>query len=350
MEVTPQTKRRPEDEVAILGYLLGAMSEAESDRFEQRYLQDEALFEELQQIEDELIDDYASGALTGEDRTRFEQHFLQSPERREKLQLALAMTKQATVWQEQRDAESTLLGTTQVLPAELTKTNQSSAKVFPIRLWSRPVPAWREWAAIAAALLIAIGSGALWLRNRELHRELAAVSVDQSHLREQAAAEATRAVQAETQLDVERKTSNDQIRKLTERVETLAKQGQTVGRTIFEAFVRAEYLSRSTRGSGESKVMPLEIPVNTRTVRLGVEFEISRFQTFSATLRGADGRPAWSTRRNLKGLTHGDRQSVSLIIPAEILRAGRYDLVVNGVKPDGDTEGVGTYFLEVVRR
>src|SRR5258705_4559054 len=82
----------------IADYLLGALPEEDLERFEARYLQDETLFEELQEIEDELIDDYASGALKTHQRSLFEQYFLRSSERREKLEVARAMTQRAAVW------------------------------------------------------------------------------------------------------------------------------------------------------------------------------------------------------------------------------------------------------------
>ena len=48
----------------IVDYLLGRLAESELERFERSYLTDEDLFNELQEVEEELIDDYASGALT----------------------------------------------------------------------------------------------------------------------------------------------------------------------------------------------------------------------------------------------------------------------------------------------
>ena len=66
----------------IISYLLGLLPEPELERFERSYLTNEDLFNELQEVEDELIDDYASGALTGEQRASFEKYFLRSSQRR----------------------------------------------------------------------------------------------------------------------------------------------------------------------------------------------------------------------------------------------------------------------------
>src|SRR6267143_641182 len=97
-------KRHSDNESLIINYLLGVLPEAELERFEQRYLEDETLFEELQEIEDELIDDYVGGALTAEQQAQFEQYFLRSPQRREKLEFARAMTERAVAWKKEADS------------------------------------------------------------------------------------------------------------------------------------------------------------------------------------------------------------------------------------------------------
>lgn len=360
METTRLTERRSEGEVAIIRYLLGVLPEAEAEHFEQLYLQDEALFEELQGAEDELIDDYANGALSGEDRARFEQHFLRSPVRREKTRLALAMTERAAAWKSQRE-QSAATADPPSSPADdpppstsdPTEKNPPAAKVLSFGRWSRPVPAWREWLAIAAGLLIAIGSATLWFRNRELSRELAAAREVESQSREQAAAESARAAQAESRLGTERDRSNDlnaQVQTLSEQVQSLARQGQAVRELVVRAFVGLEYITSNTRGAGGGKVKTLEVPAGARTVQLGAEFEESRFDAFKAALRRADGGAAWSTTGTLKGRTRGDTQRVTLPIPAARLRAGEYYLTISGVTPDGYTEPVAHYSLKILRR
>ena len=62
--------------------------QTELESFERNYLADESLFEELQEVEDELIDDFAGDALTIDQKLAFEKYFLRSSERREKLAFA----------------------------------------------------------------------------------------------------------------------------------------------------------------------------------------------------------------------------------------------------------------------
>src|SRR4030081_802630 len=119
-------KRHSDNESLIINYLLGVLPEAELERFEQRYLEDETLFEELQEIEDELIDDYVGGAPTAEQQAPFEEEFLRSPQRREKLEFARAMTERAADWKTENETTSSqssipALGDT----AELDQTTEA---------------------------------------------------------------------------------------------------------------------------------------------------------------------------------------------------------------------------------
>lgn len=351
MEITRETTKDEED---MIRYLLGVLPDAESDRFEQLYLQDEDLFEQLSEIEDELIDDYASGALKGEDRTRFEEYFLRSSERREKTQLALALTEHAAAWKMQGQQKTS--SPPAILPsssADTREPNQPAAKLLPFQRWSRPIPAWREWAAIAAAVLITVGSVVLWLRNRELDRQLVAANSSELQLREQAAANSARLAQAETQRDAERSSSTNlktQVQTLTEQLQTLNEQAQAVRKVVVNAFIGIEYLANNTRGTGETRTRTLTIPANAGTVRLAVEFPESRFQTFKASLSSADGNSVFPLKGSFKGRTRAAKQTATLIVPAGLLKTGEYEVIVNGVMPDGYSEPVGQYSLKIFRR
>jgi RNA polymerase sigma factor (TIGR02999 family) len=71
-------------------YLLGELSEVDRDRFEDRYLADDTIYEQLLTVEDDLVDSYVRGELSPSQREHFERHFLSSPGRREKVDFARA--------------------------------------------------------------------------------------------------------------------------------------------------------------------------------------------------------------------------------------------------------------------
>jgi anti-sigma factor RsiW len=72
-------------------YLLGKLSQADREDFEDRYFSDDALLEQLQAIEEELIDAYVKGRLDPADRAAFENRFLHSPECRRRVEFARAL-------------------------------------------------------------------------------------------------------------------------------------------------------------------------------------------------------------------------------------------------------------------
>lgn len=84
---------RANDPKLITEYLLGELSEREQERLEARYFADDALFELLLALEDELIDRYARGEITGSERRRLERHFLKSPARRKRVRFASALLR-----------------------------------------------------------------------------------------------------------------------------------------------------------------------------------------------------------------------------------------------------------------
>lgn len=81
------------DSKRITAYLLGELSEREQEQLEARYFADDALFEQLLAIEDELIDRYAHGEMAGTERLRLERHFMKSPARRKRVRFAEALLR-----------------------------------------------------------------------------------------------------------------------------------------------------------------------------------------------------------------------------------------------------------------
>jgi hypothetical protein len=72
-------------------YLLGALSEAETERFDALSVSDTEFADELSAVEADLIDAYVRGELSGQTLARFEGHYLSSPLRRDKVEFARAL-------------------------------------------------------------------------------------------------------------------------------------------------------------------------------------------------------------------------------------------------------------------
>ncbi len=75
-----------------LRYLLGQMSEAETIAFEEEYFQDDNLFEQMVDIENDLVDSYVRGELSETERRQFENGYLGSSPKRKHVRFARALT------------------------------------------------------------------------------------------------------------------------------------------------------------------------------------------------------------------------------------------------------------------
>lgn len=72
----------------IIKYLLNDLPDEAEARFEEDYLRDGELFEQVQALEEELIDDYLNGYLSHYEQQRFERHYLAAEPRRAKVEAA----------------------------------------------------------------------------------------------------------------------------------------------------------------------------------------------------------------------------------------------------------------------
>jgi hypothetical protein len=79
------------DHDRIVRYLLGTLPEDEQARLEEEYFRDDAAFDEVLALEDDLLHEYAQGGLTPSERQGLEQRLLRTPEGRERLERARAL-------------------------------------------------------------------------------------------------------------------------------------------------------------------------------------------------------------------------------------------------------------------
>jgi hypothetical protein len=72
----------------IRRFLLGDLAEGARARLEDRFLSDAALFERVEDAENDLVDDFVAGRLGGRERARFENYYLAQTENRAKVAAA----------------------------------------------------------------------------------------------------------------------------------------------------------------------------------------------------------------------------------------------------------------------
>jgi hypothetical protein len=74
-------------------YLLGQLPAEDASRLEERLLTEDAFYDELGIVEDELIDQYVGGDLSESDRELFETHFLLADEHQQNVRFARHLRK-----------------------------------------------------------------------------------------------------------------------------------------------------------------------------------------------------------------------------------------------------------------
>lgn len=92
-----------QNETASRRFFLGEMSEDERLEFEENFILDEGLFENLRIIEDELIEQYIGGTLSDSEKTRFESNYLTTKLRRERVEFTRQMLAELKL----KDGEAT---------------------------------------------------------------------------------------------------------------------------------------------------------------------------------------------------------------------------------------------------
>lgn len=76
------------DRAVLIKYLLGDLSEKKELEVAERYFEDDDLFEELLDVEDELLDKYARRKLTTKEQAGFKEYLDRLPDGRQKLEFA----------------------------------------------------------------------------------------------------------------------------------------------------------------------------------------------------------------------------------------------------------------------
>ncbi len=276
-----------EREKQIVRYLLGRLSQEQQAELESAFMSDDAVFEELLVVENELRDAYDRGELSGADRRDFEQRLLRTPRQRKAQQFTQALRQPRT--------PST--------PAARIAVEQRRWKLLS-QFGLRPrifVP------ALSLALLVLVVAG-VWL------------------------------VRWESARPVPNQTASDQGVK-TETPPAPQEPSPTEEKTI--ALVLTSDLVRG----GGAGLPSLVIPAGVSVVRL--EAPVKRnFPRYAAALQTVEGRNVWSGDR-LTSHPGSTGETVMVLVPSAVLTSGDYILSIRGVRASAHAETVGDYSFRI---
>jgi len=294
------------DEVLLVKYLLGNLSEMEEVQVEDRAFADADYLGALEAAEADLIDSYVRGALSQPERRSFEQRFLTSPKRRSKVEFARALAKVTT--------ESTV--------PELPTSRRGLIRL--IRGWN---PMLRFAAGVAAMICIA---GPLWLvfHNAEMRSRMTVLESQQREF-------------AKREHELRRQLAEEQS--AAGMLAAQRRQQQLTG----AAFPVPSLFLLPGLSRAETRVEQLVLTPSAQIAHIEIQLEArDNYPRFRAELRTRRGEEIL-TRGNLPRRRTSTGYAVSLDVPASALSAGGYELSLKGFANDQAVVNIGYYYFGV---
>jgi hypothetical protein len=321
------------DDHTLTEYLLGRLPEQEAERIDEESLIEESLSWQLRVVEEDLIDAYVRGTLDGETKALFEASYLTSERRRAKVQFATdflaTIDRAGATVPAPRAEEATAAG--------LLASDASRA--------ARRSPIW----LLAAAAAIVIGVGGFgWYQQTRLRQELTLAQQDRNALdrrvrdleRELTDQRAGRA-QASTDLARVRTPGPGAAAATTDSAASPAAAGADATSAATLA------LAPQTRGAGS--IDRLLLPAAGTPATFALRLESSDFRRYRAALRDpGSGRVVW--RSAAVSPTPGTPVTVSIAVPAGVLKFQHYAIELSGLGATGLAGIVATYAFEVAQR
>jgi hypothetical protein len=288
-----------DQEKQMVQYLLGQLSEQEQAELERQYLMDDALFEQLLAVEEELRDTYVRGELSGTERQAFEQRLLILPEQKEKQKFARILRQYLVQ-----------VGTPRGRVAHAAAKWKSLQRIFETQRRTIFIP------AISAALVVLVVGG-WWLVRRGM----------QSSSNVPGAASTAKGLPG-------------QVPEPPPQTPTHAPGPEP---NTF-AFVLTPGL---IRGGGQESIL-LVIPTSASQVRLEARVE-GDYSSYEAVLQTAESKSIWR-RGDLTAQVSTQGKRILLYVPSSLLAPGDYILTLRGLPGAGSPETVAEYAFRVGER
>jgi anti-sigma factor RsiW len=308
-------------------YLLGELSESEQSALEEKYFTDPQTFNEVLEIESELVDGYVRGQLANEVRERFEQTYMANPARGERIKFAAALAARLD-------------------QTKQPVTNREQA-TLPVSWWQRLLVSLRgqsptlKFSMALATLVVVLGGVWFFVESQrrqqsELARTQAAREAQQRRERELSQPPAEQGKQAE-ELAAERG-----------RVERSPEQTPQPSPTISSAprTVSLALIVGGVRGGDNTKIPTLVIPPDATQARLLVTLKENNYPSYRASLQTIAGVEIFS-QTGVKPGRAKTGASFVFTVPAHQLAAGDYVLTLRGNNPDGEVDDLSKSLFRV---
>src|SRR5262249_38840822 len=259
----------------IVQYLLGALSESETERLDELSITDERFAESLRMAEHELIDAYVQGELGSDDLQRFNASYLAQAPQRDRVAFAQALQE----W------------TAKDTASESVRVSEPAPHGAWFSWLFDPQRVALRWAALAAAVILLFTAGMFIVQNLRSRSRLRA---------EQARREQILQGEPQSPRPANSNTENGLARLPDEQKQRGAEPPNAKATPSPAARVVAFSLAAPTRGAGQIRTVSL--PPDAGLVKIGLELEAD-FPVYRVQLLDSAGRQTLWRSPNLKPQT-----------------------------------------------
>ena len=305
-------------------YLLGELTEQEQAALEERYLRDPQVFNQVLQVESELVDAYARGQLSTEMRARFEKSYLKHPARRERVEFARALTTRI----DEREGP-------------VTRPEQSPQSALHISWKQRLLatlggqrPALR-FAMALTIVLIALAGTWMFINNRwrQQQREAAQVQAQREN-QERREREQTASQQSAQTPQLPPETAEPSPNSITNSAPPIVSLALTAG---------------GVRSADGVPTQTLVIPHDTTQAQILLNLKDDTYPRYRVSLRQVGGSEIF-TQTNIRPRSTKAGARFVFKVPAGRFTSGDYALTLSGITPEGEVDDLNKSLFRVEKR
>jgi hypothetical protein len=319
MPLTHDADRDPDhDNEELVRYLLGLLPDEVIERIDEASISDDEVAARLRIVETDLIDSYVRGQLTGARLERFESYYLLSPRRRESVRMAAGFVR--------------------VVDRSVARTQRVT--------WKDRIPGRTSLARIvAAAALVIIVCGLIQFQAARTRHELTLATSENGAVEARLQRTGGPTVGAATARELGRARSSAAASALSPSAP--ASESPDGKRAPSPSEIVAVVLLPPTRAA--TPIPTLAIPPGADRVRFDLRLESNDFPSYRVALKHPatshiPWRSDWIVSR-----PSADQASVSVVVPAKLLKPQHYSLDLTGRDAGGRAEVIGSYTVRVVQ-
>lgn len=324
-------------EAEVRGFLLGEMSETERSAFEERFVADADLFEQMRVVEDELIESYIRGTLPAAQKEKFERAFLTTERRRSRVEFTRSMLDK-------------LAGQKEVAAVKKTETAAAHPSVWDsiANFFKTPQLAF----GAAFALLVLIFGGWFLLRNpnqTEIVQQTTPTPTVQ--ISQTIQPDANQSLPANENVSVnsnsrppEKIPDNKNVSPNVNRETPNKNQNSNTQKQTSTAPAPVLALFAGTVRA-EGKIAELNLPKDASGANLQLNLESQDYKIYLVEILNPDGSAVFQSRK-LKA----NNSKINLFVPAAKLARGDYVIKLSALNPQKEIESVADYAFRVNRK